>query len=141
MSFPTRVESASDAQLELKRQLKEIDKKIEGLLDRIVDATSPSVISAYETRLAKLEREKIVLNEKVSGALPPKGRLEECIELSLKFLSSYWKIYENGCYTMRQIVLRLAFSEPLRYCRIEGYGAPEIPFLFKVLGEISGQKK
>lgn len=98
------------------------------------------MISAYEKRLAKLEREKIVLNEKVSEALPPKGRLEECIELSLKFLSSPWKIYKNGCYTMRQIVLRLTLAEPLRYCRIEGYGTPEISFPFKVLGEISGQE-
>lgn len=139
-AWEARMESASDAQLELKRQLKEIDKKIEGLLDRIVDATSPSVISAYETRLAKLEREKIVLNEKVPEALPPKGRLEECIELSLKFLSSPWKIYENGCYAMRQIVLRLTLAEPLRYCRIEGCGTPEISFPFKVLGGISGQQ-
>ncbi len=139
-AWDARMESASDAQLELKRQIKEIDKKIEGLLDRIVDAASPSVISAYESRLAKLEREKIVLSEKVSGALPPKGRLEECIELSLKFLSSPWKIYENGCYAMRQIVLRLTLAEPLRYCRIEGYGTPEISFPFKVLGGISGQK-
>ena len=73
-------------------------------------------------------------------ALPPKGRLEECIELSLKFLSSPWKIYENGCYAMRQIVLRLTLAEPLLYGRIEGCGTPEISFPFKVLGGISGQE-
>lgn len=117
-AWEARMESASDAQLELKRQFKEIDNTIESLLDRIVDATTPSVVSAYETRLAKLEREKIVLNEKVSGALPPKGRLEECIELSLKFMSRHCKIYENICYTMGQIVPRLTLAEPLRYCRI-----------------------
>src|SRR5690606_17943530 len=123
-----------------KRQLKAAEQQIESLLDRIVEATSPSVISAYETRLAKLEREKLVLSEKVAGVLPPKGRLEECIELSLKFLSSPWDIYEKGCFAMRQTVLRLAFPEPLRYCRNEGYGTPEFSFPFKVLGGISGQK-
>ena len=43
---------------------------------------NPSVVSAYEQRLGKLEREKIVLTERSAKALPPKGRLEECIELT-----------------------------------------------------------
>lgn len=139
-AWEARLESMGAAQVELKRQLKAAEKQIESLLDRIVEATSPSVISAYETRLSKLEREKLVLSEKVASVLPPKGRLEECIELSLKFLSSPWNIYANGCFAMRQTVLRLAFPEPLRYCRNEGYGTPKISFPFKVLGGISGQK-
>ncbi len=43
------------------------------LLDRVVDASSPSVVSAYETRIEKLEREKIVLAERVARTVPPKG--------------------------------------------------------------------
>lgn len=140
-AWQARLNTAADAQGEVKHQLKAVEKQIESLLDRIVDAGSPSVIKAYETRLAKLEREKIVLEEKTQSILPKKGKLEECIELSLKFLSSPWNIYENGSYAMRQIVLRLAFIEPLPYCRIEGYGTPNISFPFKVLGEISDQNE
>ncbi len=84
----------------------------------------PSVISAYETRLTKLEREKFVLAEKEASALSPKGRLEEFIELSLQFLSSPWNIYKNGDCATRQTVLRLAFAEPLRYSRNQGYRTP-----------------
>ncbi|MBJ3763853.1 hypothetical protein ILP92_13950 [Maribius pontilimi] len=100
-----------------------------------------AVISAYETRLAKLEREKFVLAEKEASALPPKGRLEEFIELSLRFLASPWNIYANGDYATRQTVLRLAFVEPLQYNRNQGYRTPEISFPFKVLEGISGEKK
>ena len=46
-----------------------------------MSATTDSVVSAYEGRLAKLEREKIVLGERVEQIVPPKGRFEEFIEL------------------------------------------------------------
>ena len=66
--------------------------QIDHLLDRIVEAKSQSVISAYESRIEKLERERILLAEKAAKPLPNEGRLEECIELSLKFLSKPWEI-------------------------------------------------
>lgn len=135
-----RLQSVTASQGEIKRQLKAVEKQIESLLDRIVEATSPSVISAYETHLTKLEREKFVLAEKESSALPPKGRLKEFIELSLKFLASPWNIYKNNEYATRQTVLRLAFVKPLQYNRNKGYRTPEISFPFKMLDGISGRK-
>lgn len=73
------------------------------------------MVSAYETRIEKFERDKLILNDKIAKSVPPKGPLEDCIELSLKFLSSPWNIWKNGDFAMRQAVLRLAFAEPLRY--------------------------
>ncbi|KMK66016.1 hypothetical protein [Puniceibacterium sp. IMCC21224] len=139
-AWNARLESVSSDQKEVKRQIQATEKQIESLLDRIMDAANRSVISAYETRLSKLEREKLVLIERAGAGVPAKGRLEECIELSLKFLANPWNIYENGQYLMRQTVFRLAFSEPLRYSRNEGYGTPKTSFPFRVLGEISSQK-
>ena len=72
--------------------------------------------------------------------MPPKGRLEDCIELALRFLSSPWSIYKNGDYVMRQTVLRLAFLEPLRYGQNGVYGTPEFSFPFKALAGFSGQE-
>ncbi|MEM1235124.1 MAG: recombinase family protein [Pseudomonadota bacterium] len=134
-AWAKRVESASEAKEAIKRQLLDANKKIESVLDRIVEASAPSVISAYETRLQSLEREKIVLSERLENTVPPQGRLEECIELSLRFLSNPWNIYEKGCYAVKQTVLRLAFVEPLAYCRNDGYRTPEISFPFKALSE------
>ncbi len=125
---------------ELQRQLKEVDRQIESLLDRIVDATNASVVSAYEARIEKLEREKIVLAERVDTTVPPKGRLEDCIELALKFFANPWNIYKNGDFAMRQTVLRLVFSEPLKYGQNGVYGTPELSFPFRYLGAISGSK-
>lgn len=124
----------------LKDQLDDLNRQIESLLDRIVDASNASVVSAYEGKIEKLERDKIVLKEQIEKTLPEKGRLEECIELSLRFLSSPWKIYKNGDFAMRQTVLRLAFAEPLRYSRNGMYRTPEFSFPFKYLGGISAKK-
>ena len=99
----------------LKNQLDDPNRQIESLLDRIVEANSGSIVNAYEHKIEKLERDKIVLRERIDKAVPEKGRLEECIELSLRFLSSPWQIYKKGDFAMRQIALRLAFAEPLRY--------------------------
>jgi hypothetical protein len=97
----------------LQKQIKDVNRQLENMLDRIVEANSASLVSAYETRIEKLEREKLVLHERIAKSVPPKGRLEDCIELSLKFISSPWNIWKNGDFAMRQTVLRLAFAEPL----------------------------
>jgi hypothetical protein len=59
---------------------------------RIMDASSPSVIGAYEKRIAELEREKIRLTEQAETVVPSQGRLTEFIESALTFLSSPWNI-------------------------------------------------
>ncbi|MGI3185720.1 hypothetical protein [Nioella aestuarii] len=124
----------------LKKQLEDLNRQLENMLYRIVEANSASVVSAYETRIEKLERDKIVLQERITKSIPPKGRLEDCIELSLKFLSSPWNIWKNGDFGLRQTVLRLAFSEPLRYSLNGAYGTPEFSFPFKYLGGFRAQK-
>jgi hypothetical protein len=53
-----------------------------------VEANNASVVSAYETRIDKLERDRMVLQEKIDNAVPEKGRLEDCMELVLRLPSS-----------------------------------------------------
>ncbi len=124
----------------LSKQLRETEQQIENLLDRIVESGNPSLVSAYESRLEKLERDKIVISERVARTVPPKGRLEDCIEHALKFLANPWILYKNGDFVMRQTVLRLVFSDPLRYSPNGVYGTPNFSFPFKYLAGISGAK-
>ncbi|MCP4099369.1 MAG: recombinase family protein, partial [Planctomycetaceae bacterium] len=48
----------------LKRDITRIEKQMDTLMDRLVDATTPTAVIAYEARLEKLERQKLVLTEK-----------------------------------------------------------------------------
>jgi hypothetical protein len=139
-AWDMRLAAAGNEKSALQKQFTDVERQIGNLLDRVVDASSPSVVSAYETRIEKLEREKIVLAERVAKTVPPKGRLEDCIELALRFLANPWYIYENGDYVMRRTVLRLAFQTPLRYGKNGVYRTPEFSFPFKYLAETFSEK-
>ncbi|MET3600108.1 DNA invertase Pin-like site-specific DNA recombinase [Martelella mangrovi] len=137
-AWDMRLAQAKARKDELQSQIGHTEDQMENLLDRIVETTNPTVIAAYEARITKLEREKIVLSERASKMLPPKGRLEEMIELSLKFLSSPWNIYKNGSFIVKQTVLRLAFAEPLKYSRGGSRLNYEKSFPFKMLTDFFG---
>lgn len=56
-----------------------LQKQIDGLLDRIVEADSPSIITAYEKRIEKMKREKPMLGEKLSKQRPKRFQFGLCL--------------------------------------------------------------
>lgn len=131
--WDARLAQAADTSKTLKRDIHKIEKQIEALLDRIVESGVGSVIAAYEKRIGKLESEKALLEERVAMGGKPKNTLEESFELALRFLSSPWNIWKIGRIEWQKTVLRLAFSEPVRYSRNQGVRTPIFSFPFKVL--------
>src|SRR5690606_12707927 len=99
----------------LKGNIAQIEKQIEALLDRIVDSGNTTVIAAYEKRISKLEREKVLAQERLATNGKPRLTLEESFEHALAFLSSPWSLWRNSDLIGRKTVLRLAFLEPLAY--------------------------
>jgi hypothetical protein len=70
-----RALNAEQSRKVIEKELGEIDRKIEGLLDRIVDAGSPSVIAAYERRIGEFESSKLLLKEKMARIGPAENGL------------------------------------------------------------------
>ena len=83
-----RLTQAEREKEEITKQLRDAEKQIETLLERIVEADNASVMKAYEGKIAKMEREKLLLTEKATGIVPSKGRLEEFIEPALELLGN-----------------------------------------------------
>ena len=126
----------------LKRDITRIEKQMDTLMDRLVDATTPTAVIAYETRLEKLERQKLVLTEKTQEKPAKHGTFNELFELAVSFLSSPCILWQTGNLTLKKTVLRLAFSERIAYCRKEGLRTPKTSLPFKLLGDITtGQNK
>ena len=117
----------------LEKQTAKIDEQIEGLLDRIVEASKSSVIAPYEARIGKLEQEKLVRTEKLDNYASPRHSFEELFELAFEFLPTPWKLWDSGQLTLKHTVLRLAFCERVAYCRKEGLRTPKKALPFKLL--------
>ena len=135
-----RLAQASETAKLLKANVAQLEKQIEALLDRIVDTGSGTVVAAYEKRIEKLEREKVLAQERLAANAKPRLTLEESFEHALAFLSSPWNLWCNGDLVERKTVLRLAFLEPLAYCRNQGLRTPSLAFPFKALGGFCGHK-
>jgi hypothetical protein len=110
-----------------------LDRQVESLLNRIVEATNPSVIAAYENKIANLEREKIVLEEKRLSVGNARGTFEEMFELAMSFFANPSKLWHSGSHLHRRLVLKLTFAERLSYCRKSGFRTPEMALPFKAL--------
>ena len=117
-----------------KEHIGSLDKQIDAVLARVVEASNPTVIRAYEGKIEALERDKLKLGEQLHNSIAPRGTFDDFIELSLKFLANPYKLWESGNITLRRTLLRLVFSERIAYCRNEGYRTPKITLPFKALG-------
>ncbi|MEP5729556.1 MAG: hypothetical protein ABJL67_09275 [Sulfitobacter sp.] len=122
---------------EAKKKLKEMDKRVETLLEHIMNAKSEAIVPVYEGEIIALERGKAVLTEQMHKQTEPNGTFEEKLEPALTFLSNPWKLWETGHVVLRRVVLKLAFADRIKYCRNKGARTPEIAFPFKALDAFS----
>ncbi len=65
-----------------RQQIKDIEKQVDALLGRIVEATNASVIRAYEDKIGALERRKAGLQDQLANSAPPKGTFDQMLELA-----------------------------------------------------------
>jgi hypothetical protein len=109
----------------LGKDITKLERQIDSFLDKIADASSDHVARAYERKIAKLETEKMMAEQKLAQAgTMGKGKPEK-IELALKFLTNPWKLWTSNVMEHRRLVLKLAFAERLPYTRNEGYRTPK----------------
>lgn len=114
---------------------RKIEVEISRLVDCVLNANSPRVISAYESRIEELERKKLLAEEKAVQGSNVDGRFGELFEHSLCILTNPLKAWKSGHFELRRILLRMAFSEPLEHCRENGFRTPKTTLPFKVLGD------
>ncbi len=94
----------------LRRRVTELEKQSAALLDRIVEATNPSVIARYEQRIDELERERLVTVEKLEARTGKRRGFDEVFKLTLGLLASPCKHWENGSIEGRRVILKIAFN-------------------------------
>ncbi|WP_282078093.1 hypothetical protein [Epibacterium ulvae] len=120
-----------------KRDIKRLKTEIESVLDRIMSASNDTIIRRYESKVETLESQKALLVETLAKQAEPKGSSEEKLEPALNFLSNPWKLWDGGTVQARRLVLKLAFTGPIKYTRKKGARNAYFSFLFDALHEIS----
>ena len=124
---------AKDIAKSLGAELSKVEKQIDSLLDRIVEATNERVIAAYEKRIESLETQKLVLAERAQITAVPRRSFEEMFELTLKFLANPYTVWKNGNLKEKKMVLRLVLTDRLSYCRKTGLRTPIKSSVFNIL--------
>ena len=132
-AWDQRLSQAKEVVIASQRKIAALDRKIDTLIDRISDASNPSLIASYEDKISILNREKRMTVEKSQNQRLPEARFEEKLEPLLQFLSNPWKLWESGNTALRRTVLKLAFNGRIPYCRFKGARTSEISFPFKAL--------
>ncbi len=128
-----RLLSAKQQASKVKSDIKKLDAKISGLLDRIVDAQSDTVVGAYEKRITELEREKQVLTESSAKTTRSKPDFERSFRTAITFLANPQKLWIHGNLTAKRTLLKLAFSDKLTLDRETGLRTAQASLPFRVL--------
>ncbi len=128
----SHVASTADA---LNAQAVELDKQITSYLDRILDASSPTVIKAYEQRISTLEADKAALLEKAAQNTQKPKSFEEAFQTPMAFLANPWKLWASGELKQRRMLMKIAFSSQPEYVRGKGFQTPNLALPFKALGD------
>ena len=125
----------------LESEVRGIERKVEQLMDRIVEAESETLITAYESRIRALEERKVVLSEKIANCGRPLPDYQATVRTALTFLGNPQKLWASERLEDKRAVLKLVFAERLPYVRNEGYRTAGISLPFRVLEGLKGGKR
>ena len=137
-AWEQRAAQADQARRLLRDKIADAEKQFGALLDKLIEASSPRLISAYERRIEALEREKLAAAETLENVDAPDHPFGEMFEHALEVLANPYDLWKKGSLPVRRTVLRLAFAERIAYARNQAVRTPEYAFPFKALAGIFG---
>ena len=126
---------------QMRLEIGQIERKLAQVVDRLVEADSGAIVRAYEQKVDELERQKLILAEKIAQCGTPARDYQSTFQTALKFLANPWNLWETGRLEDRRAMLKLVFGGNIVFDRFEGFQTPEISLPFKALGAISGAEK
>jgi site-specific DNA recombinase len=117
----------------LKKEQKLIERKIEQLVERIVEADSAMLITTYERQIKQLEEKRIVLDEKIAKCGSVNERLLKINRTFLDFLRKPHEYWDSNDLLGKRTVLKATFARPVAYSKKEGYRTPALSQPFSLL--------
>ncbi len=132
--------SSEQRRKDLQSDIVKLEAKIEQMMERIVNADSVTLVTAYEAQIKKLTEQKTLLTDKSAEIAKPAGTFEELYRTACAFLANPWKLWVSDQLALKRLVLRLAFPGGLAYRRNEGYRTAGIAEPFRLLQRFATPK-
>ena len=126
-----------DGMAEEKRQ---IERKIEPLMQRILDTESLTLINSYEDHLRKLECRKAELTEKLAKRSSVISNPDKNFQTVFDFISNPQKLWRSSNIEHKQLATRLVFARPLQYDRKRGFQTAALTLPFTVSRQLEAGK-
>ena len=104
-----------DDRARLRQEVGRIERQIEQLVDRIINADSPALTSAYENRVRSLETEKAEIAEKMSNCGRVLPEFDDHFRTALEFLKNPKTLWYSKALEDKRALLKLAFADIYRY--------------------------
>ena len=124
----------------IQTELRDTERKIEQLLDRIVEADSTSLIRAYETKITKMEHSKASLEAELAMSSEAPVDFEHSFQTVFDFIGNPQKLWHSEDIEDKRLMLKLVFTQPLQYRRKEGFQTPAISLPFELSRQLSDDK-
>ena len=115
---------SEDVRVEIRTRLTEIDTQIETLLGRLMEGKSEPLVASYERRVEKLEREKLLLNERLGAHAKPCQRPSQEFEPVLGFLKNPMNLWPSDDLARKQALMKMLFAARPGYKKKIGVRTP-----------------
>jgi len=123
-----------------KREAASHGKQIDKLLEAIVDASSKTVVRAFEERIGELEARRLAALEQSKLVEIPNTPAARVFEHAFLFLANPQQLWLSDRLEDKRKVLSLTLAERLTYSRESGFSNPNFTMPFKVLGDFQAGK-
>lgn len=124
----------------LKENKLELDNEIDRMLTLAINASSPTIRNRYENHMNGLERNKLLIDEKITNCGRPIGDYDAKLRTAINFLENPSVLWGSDRLENKHAVLKLVFSENLSWKLKQGLRTPKTTLPINVLGSVEGSK-
>ncbi len=118
-----------------------LNRDMSKLTDRLINTDNQAAIQAYESKLEKLESQKVLIEENLTKPITKTRDFDKSFRTAMNFLANPWNLWVSPNIEARKAVLRMVFAAPLPYVRNQGFRTAKATSPFKALRAFLTMKK
>jgi len=119
------------------RLIKDLEKEIDTLVNRLMDLSNRTAIAAIERRIEELETKRVELEAKTQE-IPFAGiDAETAIKVGIRILTAPRLAWEEGSLTTKRVLQEHVLATPIPHDRNTGLGTPNLRLPFLVSSTLS----